>query len=122
MFRRFPLSRQLIILFGLTITLSIILSTGFALFRQNQELRRIFEDRGKILSDSTATFLFTPLYFNDIDNVQDIIDSLIENEGVVFAIAQRADGAILSQSGDVTSISDDVRVRVSAFACVHECL
>ena len=116
MFRRLRLSTQLVILFSLVIILSVSLSTGFALFRQSQELRKTLEDRGRVLADLTADFLITPLYFNDVDNVQELVDGLTQNEDVTFAIAQKPDGNILGQSGAVELISDEILARLGAAA------
>ena len=117
MFRRLKISTQLIILFGLVMTLSVILSTSFALFSQSQSLRSTLEERGTILSKLTARFLITPLYFNDVDNVNELASSLTQNEDVTFAIVERAeDATIVGQIGDTADISDEVRARVVAFA------
>ena len=116
MFRQLRISKQLIILFGLVITLSVILSTGFALFRQSQELRKTLEDRGRNLSELTREYLFTPLYFNDRDDVVELVEGLAQNEDINFVIAQKPDGTIVSQTGNAESVPDDVRARISTFA------
>jgi GAF domain-containing protein len=116
MFRRLKLSTQLIILFGLVITLSAVLSTGFSLFRQSQELRQTLADRGTVLAELTAEFLLTPLYFNDVENVRDLVTGLVQNEDVSFAIARNATGETIGQTGVVEGIPDTILERVAAAA------
>jgi GAF domain-containing protein len=116
MSRRLKLSTQLIILFGLVITLSAVLSTGFSLFRQSQELRQTLQDRGRVLAELTAEFLLTPLYFNEVDEVRDLVTGLVQNEDVSFAIAKNATGDTIGQAGMVAGIPDSILERVAAAA------
>ncbi len=115
MFRQLKLSTQLIILFGLVIILSVILSTSLALFRQSQEMRRNLEDRGQILVDLTADFLITPLYFNDVANVRELLNKLVQNEGVTFAVTKNTSGIII-EAGNTEVIPDGVLDRVAVAA------
>jgi CheY-like chemotaxis protein len=116
MFRRLKLSTQLIILFGLVITLSAALSTSFSLFRQSQELRKTLEDRGRVLAELTAEFLLTPLYFNQVDNVTELVNGLAQDDDVTFAIAKNATGDTIGQAGTVEDIPDSILERVAAAA------
>lgn len=116
MFRRLKLSTQLIILFGLVITLSAALSTSVDLFRQNQELRKTLQDRGRVLAELTAEFLLTPLYFNEVDDVKELVNGLAEDDDVTFAIAKNASGETVGQAGMVTGIPNNILERVAAAA------
>ena len=119
-FKNLGLSRQLIILIGFVIVLSVTLNTGLTLYRQQQTLYQTLEERGRVLVNLTSNILFNPLYLLEVSNVDDILGGLVAEEDIVFALVRDVDGKILSVAGEDQTAVDSTLQGLAATASLQQ--
>jgi len=115
-FKNLGLFKQLTILVSLVIVLTVTLNAAFTFYQLQQSLRQTVEERGRVLVDIASTFLFNPLYSLRVSDIDEVLNSLVAEEDIVFVLVRNIDGEIVRTAGADQAANADLLSTLATWA------